>query len=367
MHIFDAGLFQTHCWQVWGIDTTAPGGDGLTLHSTKTIATPSASEIETCNRDLHCAGNKLQLIVAIVEWHQTVSPDEILLPVARSIETILQAVSASTPQTGLSNAESQSICEGSVTTDDSVASLHNLDKERIPLEEEQKAVDKCIKQLNDRASPNTVLWAKKIVLRFVCRDYCFMAPKELDKLCMKDELYEAAANWVEEHGPPPENSAQGGKARSTTGAILGKDIMETQLWGGDDAPEDRKHKLQNFMDLVCAVQIANDIELYEYYIQRYLTDFKTLYKSAKVKPIHHAALHYGDTLRGFGPAHTHGAAFYERYIHSMQRENHNMKLGELELTFMRSSAREAKLQALLFDHSEILVEHTWPIWLTWRI
>ncbi len=229
---------------------------------------------------------------------------------------------------------------------------------------------------------------------------------------------------VEEHGLPPENSAQGGKARSTTGAILGKDIMEAiwadmartqlpswvtdvprnwgtaargklsannwrvictvhlpitliRLWGGDDTPEDRKYKLQNFMDLVCAVQIANlrsiskkDIELYEYYIQHYLTDFKTLYKSAKVKPIHHAALHYGDILRGFGPAHTHGAAFYERYIHSMQGENHNMKLGlsfiyqiialgshvttgELELTFMRSSAREAKLQALLFDRSEV--------------
>ncbi|KAH9051542.1 hypothetical protein EDB87DRAFT_1582376 [Lactarius vividus] len=437
MHVFDAGLFQTHCRQVWGIDTTAPGGDGLTLHSTKTIATPSASEIEMwyevirtlkdseelreqlkgcardtlwhicSNRDLRRAGNKLQLIAAIVEWCQTVSPDEILLPVARSIETIPRAVSASTPQTGLSDAESRSIHEGSVTTDDSVASIRNLDEERIPSEEEQKAVDKCIKQLNDRASPNTVLQAKKIVLRFICRDYCFMAPKELDKLCTKDELYEAAANWVEEHSPPPENSAQGGKARSTTGAILGKDIMEAiwadmartqlpswvtdvphnwgtaargklsannwrvictvhlpitliRLWGGDDAPEDWKHKLQNFMDLVCAVQIANvrliskkDIELYKYYIQRYLTDFKTLYKSAKVKPIHHAALHYGDTLRGFGPAHTHGAAFYERYIHSMQRKNHNMKLGELELTFMRSSAREAKLQALLFDHSEV--------------
>jgi hypothetical protein len=88
------------------------------------------------------------------------------------------------------------------------------------------------------------------------------------------------------------------------------------------------------MDLVRAVQIANlrsiskeDIKLYEYYIHRYMTGFKTLYKRAKVKPIHHSALHYGDILQGFGPAHTHGAAFYERYIHSMQGENHNMKFG----------------------------------------
>ncbi len=105
-------------------------------------------------------------------------------------------------------------------------------------------------------------------------------------------------------------------------------------WGGGDAPVDRKSKLDNFMDLARAVQIANlrsiskkEIELYESYIFRYMTMFKSLYKLAKVKPIHHAALHYGDVLRGFGPAHTHGAAFYERYIHSMQSKNHNMKLG----------------------------------------
>jgi hypothetical protein len=186
---------------------------------------------------------------------------------------------------------------------------------------------------------------------------------------------------VEEHVLSPENSGQGRKTSSVTGAILGKDVMEAiwadmkhtelpswvtgvphnwgsaargklsannwrvictvhlpitliRLWGGDDAPEDRKRKLENFMDLVCAVQIANlrsisknDIELYDHYIYRYLTVFKTLYKFAKVKSIHHAALHYGDILRGFGPAHTHGAAFYERYIHSMQSENHNMRLG----------------------------------------
>jgi hypothetical protein len=111
-------------------------------------------------------------------------------------------------------------------------------------------------------------------------------------------------------------------------------ITLIRLWGGDDVPDDRRAKLENFMDLVSAVQIANlrsisqkEIELYERYIFRYMTTFKSLYKLAKVKPIHHAALHYGDTLRGFGPAHTHGAAFYERYIHSMQSKNHNMKLG----------------------------------------
>ena len=109
---------------------------------------------------------------------------------------------------------------------------------------------------------------------------------------------------MEEHVLSPENSGQGRKTSSATSAILGKDIMEAiwadmkhtelpswvmgvphnwgtathgklsannwrvictvhlpitliRLWGGDDAPKDWKCKLENFMDLVCAVQIAN--------------------------------------------------------------------------------------------------------------
>ena len=72
------------------------------------------------------------------------------------------------------------------------------------------------------------------------------------------------------------------------------------------------------MDLVHTVQMANlhsiskkEIKLYKDYILHYMTTFKSLYKLANVKTIHHVALHYGNVLRGFGPTHTHGAAFYE--------------------------------------------------------
>jgi hypothetical protein len=67
-----------------------------------------------------------------------------------------------------------------------MASIHAL----------QGAIDKCIKQLNDRASPQTVLRAKKAVLKHVCRNYCGMTQSELDNLRTKDELYVAAAAWV---------------------------------------------------------------------------------------------------------------------------------------------------------------------------
>jgi len=46
MHVFDAGLFQTHLQQIWGIDTTAPGGDGIGSQAARDIARPSASEME---------------------------------------------------------------------------------------------------------------------------------------------------------------------------------------------------------------------------------------------------------------------------------------------------------------------------------
>ena len=80
-------------------------------------------------------------------------------------------------------------------------------------------------------------------------------------------------------------------------------ITLIRLWGSDDVSKDQKEKLENFIDLVQAVQIANlqsiskeDIKRYEHYIHQYLSGFKSLYKRAKANPIHHAALHYGDVL-----------------------------------------------------------------------
>ena len=105
MHVFDAGLFQNHCQKIWGTDTTAPGGDGIASQAAKEIARPPDLEMEKwydmihtakgledlqeqlpgrcCARDtlwhickdndLRHAGNKGQLVEAIIEWvgHQT--------------------------------------------------------------------------------------------------------------------------------------------------------------------------------------------------------------------------------------------------------------------------------------------------------
>jgi hypothetical protein len=47
MHVFDARLFQNHCRQVWGIDTSNLGGDGTVLLTAKVIARPPDAELES--------------------------------------------------------------------------------------------------------------------------------------------------------------------------------------------------------------------------------------------------------------------------------------------------------------------------------
>ena len=53
MHVFDAGLFQNHCRQVWGIDTTAVSGNGLTLQSEMAIARPLDPDLGKWYDDIH--------------------------------------------------------------------------------------------------------------------------------------------------------------------------------------------------------------------------------------------------------------------------------------------------------------------------
>jgi Transposase family tnp2 len=100
MHLFDTGLFQTHCRQVWKIDVSAPGGEGPQSAGATTVLRPSNSDMDKwyeviratenpvklrerlngrdCARDilwhicndhnLRRAGNKGQLAGSIVEW-----------------------------------------------------------------------------------------------------------------------------------------------------------------------------------------------------------------------------------------------------------------------------------------------------------
>ncbi|KAI0027430.1 hypothetical protein K488DRAFT_61592 [Vararia minispora EC-137] len=108
-------------------------------------------------------------------------------------------------------------------------------------------------------------------------------------------------------------------------------------WGIAAAPERDRKMLDNYMDLVRAVEtcglreIAEEqIQSYTRYIQRYLEEYKTLYKGAKIKPNHHLAIHYGDVLHSFGPTPGHQAQPYERFINFLHQLPTNMRFSKPE-------------------------------------
>lgn len=87
--------------------------------------------------------------------------------------------------------------------------------------------------------------------------------------------------------------------------------------------------LNNYIDLVTAVELAtrrrlteHDIDDYEYYMRRYVEGFLRLYSSADgamLLPYHHISLHLSQFLRGFGPTHGWHCFAYERFNHELQK------------------------------------------------
>jgi hypothetical protein len=109
-------------------------------------------------------------------------------------------------------------------------------------------------------------------------------------------------------------------------------ITLIRMWSNNT---DRKQEmLDNFMDLVTAVEVGsmlttNDdlIQLYNTTMHRYLTNMKSLYPESTVKPNHHYALHLGDFLEAFGPVHSWRTFAFERYNYLLQQVNTNKKMG----------------------------------------
>ncbi|KAA1475953.1 hypothetical protein DENSPDRAFT_784282, partial [Dentipellis sp. KUC8613] len=111
-----------------------------------------------------------------------------------------------------------------------------------------------------------------------------------------------------------------------------------RLWGHLGENDRRRQLLDNYMELVKAITLANlhtispaHILQYDDAISSYLQGYKQLYKDAKINPIHHLAMHHGDEMRSFGPSPaTKNGGYYERHIHQLQEINSNKKFGELE-------------------------------------
>jgi hypothetical protein len=109
----------------------------------------------------------------------------------------------------------------------------------------------------------------------------------------------------------------------------------TLIWLWKDETGRKRELLENFMDLVTAVRLANmrlsssdQADAYDKHILRYVQALPSLFPHKSLRPNHHAALHIGDGLRWFGPVHAHSASHYERHISFLHRININNKVGE---------------------------------------
>lgn len=103
--------------------------------------------------------------------------------------------------------------------------------------------------------------------------------------------------------------------------------------------------LNNFMDLVEAGEMLNNlvitddqIRFYREHILRYVTDLKTLYKDAKIDPVHHfAAFHMADYLESMGPTHPVRMFGFERFNGDIQKVKTNGQPGEFDAERLSSS------------------------------
>ncbi|KAI9064521.1 hypothetical protein FKP32DRAFT_1611124 [Trametes sanguinea] len=151
-------------------------------------------------------------------------------------------------------------------------------------------------------------------------------------------------SWMEK---PPRNfgSAAHGKLKADQWRTIGTVnlvITLVRIWGSSGASDEEREVLENFIHLVCAVDLASRRSMsaeraasYDRHMEAYLQGLRRLYKHQLV-PNHHLSLHLRPLLEAFGPVHGWWAFPFERYNGILQRLNTNSKPAELPTIFMRS-------------------------------
>ncbi|KAI0364850.1 hypothetical protein BV20DRAFT_955421 [Pilatotrama ljubarskyi] len=149
-------------------------------------------------------------------------------------------------------------------------------------------------------------------------------------------------SWVER---PPRNfgSPGHGKLKADqwrTACTVSLVITLCRLWGSSAASERERLLLDNFVHLVCAVDLAtrrvtdpSRIMQFDKHMFEYLSSLRSLFSHDFV-PNHHLSLHLYEFLLLFGPVHAWWAFPFERFNGLLQRLNTNNKTRDMPLTFM---------------------------------
>ena len=142
-------------------------------------------------------------------------------------------------------------------------------------------------------------------------------------------------SWMER---PPRNfgSASHGKLKADqwrTVCTVSLVMTLCRLWGSPDSSTKHKLLLDNFVSLICAVDLAtrrsmdpDRVERFDRYMFRYLQTLRYLFGHQLV-PNHHLSLHLRECLLLFGPVHGWWAFPFERYNGLLQNLNTNNKSG----------------------------------------
>ena len=112
-------------------------------------------------------------------------------------------------------------------------------------------------------------------------------------------------------------------------------ITLTRLWGSRPNTDRHYQMLENFLQLVAGINLANkriitddDINLYEDHMRKYLTGFRLLYPFKDIVPYQHLSLHFPSHLRRFGPTHSWRCWAFERFNGLIQVLPTNNKFGK---------------------------------------
>ena len=117
-------------------------------------------------------------------------------------------------------------------------------------------------------------------------------------------------------------------------ATINLPVTLIRMWGidGDDI---HLQMLENFLDLVEAVELLGMLEIDRTHVEeldkllkRYVDGVKELYKGSKIQPNHHLFLHLGVFILLFGPVHSWRSFAFERFNYMLQTINTNLNFGK---------------------------------------
>ncbi|KAG2738629.1 hypothetical protein P692DRAFT_201730859 [Suillus brevipes Sb2] len=399
MHILYLRILRYHCRVAWRMNVDLEDGEIASGEGTKSFARPSDEDmcngaealatgtfaaLDTCtkpvlyhlcqDRDLRRASTKRALIKTLLNWVRE-RPSKPFIPPRPSKKTpqtdaesarLLVEGTATVSDVSLLRFTKPilaSLCDGkslrrSGNKSDLVGRLLDWRGEQPPLCAKQNQYDNNVHDApaNFENSPDSPRTEHSGPTRDMNGDqsHCVVLGQSLVTEIRKDMLRTELPTWVSKAPKALGSTAQGKLSADQWRAActINMSITLIRLWGGKNGVT--KAMLNNFMDLVTAVELGcmfiispGHINQYEFYMLRYLENFKDLYKTLRLVPSHHIALHLGEFLCSFGPVHAWRAFAFERYNYLLQRENTNGKFGEIELTMMNHTCRVANVRTLI--------------------